>query len=116
MRRLAPVRVAISKLCDTSMFFLLPTERGEPHRYAKSTSGSSSARPVWLPIFVASVALRKADRVGLLSSICCSIPSMQPWARNSKVAHRADNMINIRYIFFLINGLMEEAKKVEGKS
>ena len=61
-------------------------------------------------------ALRKADRVGLLSSICCSIPSMQPWARNSKVAHRADNMINIRYIFFLINGLMEEAKKGEGKS
>ena len=55
---------------------------------------------MWLPIFVASVALRKADRVGLLSSICCSMLSMLPWARNSKVAQRADNMINMRYIYF----------------
>ena len=61
---------------------------------------------MWLPIFVASVALRKADRVGLLSSICCSMLSMLPWARNSKVAQRADNMINMRYIYFWVNGLM----------
>ena len=63
---------------------------------------------MWLPIFVASVALRKADRVGLLSSICCSMLSMLPWARNSKVAQRADNMINMRYIYFWVNGLMGE--------